>query len=492
MNATTPATSPLEATRAAEAIPPVVLVCDLDGTLIRSDMLDETFWAALSVDWRSFFGAVGALARGRAALKAYLAGRVDVDPATLPYVAPVLERLRAHRAAGGRTALVTAADAQVAQAIADHLGLFDEVHGSDGTNNLKGPAKAAFLADHFGAGAYDYIGDAPADLPVWAGARAAVTVGADPALRARVVTQGGPVTHIDQPQPGARLALKAMRPHQWLKNVLIFLPLLAAHALSLTTLVQTLLAFACFSLTASGVYVLNDLLDLSADRAHPRKRRRPFASGDLPLRRGMALMPALFGAALLIALLLGPLFLAVMLVYFVTTMAYSMWLKRRAVIDICVLAGLYTLRIVAGGAAADIPLSVWLLAFSTFFFFSLAAVKRQAELRDTLMAGGEKAAGRGYEVGDLEIVTMMALASGYVAVLVMTLYVNAPNVTALYTAPQALWGICAVLLYWISRMVMLTHRGRMHDDPVVFAATDRVSQISFLACLAFFIAGAQL
>ena len=258
--------------------------------------------------------------------------------------------------------------------------------------------------------------------------------------------------------------------------MLVFLPMIAAHQLDLVTIGQALLAFAAYSLIASSVYLLNDLLDLASDRAHPRKRLRPFACGALPLVLGD-------GAGAGAAACGHPVWRccwarassAVMAFYYVVTTAYSFDLKRRLVVDICTLAGLYTLRIIAGGVATGIPLSVWLLAFSIFFFFALAAMKRQAELVSGAAAGEEKAHGRGYMTTDLPIVANMAIASGYVSVLVMALWLDSPAVRRLYDETAPLWGICLVLLYWISRMVMITHRGWMHDDPVVFAARDRVS-----------------
>ncbi|MWB79224.1 UbiA family prenyltransferase [Pseudooceanicola sp. 216_PA32_1] len=479
---------------AAPALPDadgITLVCDLDCTLIRTDMLYETFWAAVSANWSAPLPALRALMRGRAALKAHLAGAGEVAVADLPYEDEVIDRVRDWRARGGRTALVTGADQSIAERVAAHLGIFDEVHGSDGSRNLKGPAKAAFLEQRFGR-RFAYIGDSRADLAVWEIAAEAITVNASGDLRRAAEARAPQTAHMGQPGPILKPALKAMRPHQWAKNVLIFLPVLAGHALSLATLTQAVLAFAAFSLVASSVYVLNDLLDLAADRAHPRKRFRPFASGALPLRHGTWMAPALLLAGVAIAALLGPAFLAVMAGYYLTTTAYSLWLKRQPVIDICTLAVLYAVRIAAGGAATGIELSVWLLAFSIFFFFSLAAVKRQAELVDGLASGRDKAAGRGYGVDDLPLVAMMATASGYVSVMVMALYVNSPAVTALYTAPEMLWGICGVLLYWLSRMVFITHRGQMHDDPVVFAARDRVSRVLFVVILGFFTAGSLL
>ncbi|WP_375687383.1 UbiA family prenyltransferase [Pseudooceanicola sp. LIPI14-2-Ac024] len=467
-----------------------VLVCDLDGTLLRTDMLFETFWAAFASRWTAPVPATWALLRGRAALKAHLAGEARVDVALLPYNDAVIDELRAWRARGGRTALATAADQSVAERVAAHLGLFDEVHGSDGVRNLKGAEKAAFLVERYGARQFTYIGDAPADLKVWAEAAGGISVGAAPGLRRAAETRTD-MRHLGEAPQIAGAMFRALRPHQWAKNALIFLPLLAGHALSLSTLFQAVLAFAAFSMVASSVYVLNDLLDLAADRAHPRKRLRPFASGALPLRHGTWMAPALLLGGIAISVLLGPLFLAVMALYYVTTTAYSLWLKQKHVIDICTLAALYALRIIAGGVATGIELSVWLLAFSIFFFFALAAVKRQAELVDG-QATGREMSRRGYEGGDLPLIEMMALASGYVSVMVMALYVDSPEVRELYSRPEVLWGLCAILLYWISRMVFITHRGRMHDDPIVFAVRDRLTQVLFIASLGLVTAGSLL
>lgn len=428
-------------------------------------------------------------------MKAEFASRAQIDPALLPYRAEVLTYLRDWRAKGGQIALVTATDQRLADQIAAHLGLFDEVHGSDGVRNLKGAAKAAFLTDHFGARGYVYIGDHAADLPVWAAAQGAVTIGLSAGLRDRVQVAGnGEITHLDggDDQGQVRAMIRSMRPHQWLKNLLVFLPLLAAHDFTLGSLLQAVTAFVVFGLVASSVYVLNDLLDLPSDRAHPRKSLRPFASGALALRVGLLLAPILLACGVILGSFLGLGFLAVMAGYFIATTAYSLWLKRVAILDICTLAGLYAVRIVAGGVATQTPLSVWLLAFSIFFFFALAAVKRQAELVDAQAEGRGSNARRGYQAGDLPLVTMMALASGYVSVLVMALYVNSPVVIELYQTPEVLWGISAVLLFWISRIVLITHRGEMHDDPVVFAARDRVSLASFALVLGLVVIGGQL
>ncbi|ALG91805.1 prenyltransferase [Actibacterium sp. EMB200-NS6] len=469
-----------------------LLVVDLDGTLIRSDMLYETFWSAFASDWTVPFSAAASLLKGRAALKQKMSDLAKVDVTALPYDDAVIDRIRRWREGGGRTVLVTASNQDIAQQIAAHLGLFDEVHGSDNTRNLKGRHKAAFLTERFGDGGFDYMGDSPADLAVWKHAGRAIAVNASAQTRDRLRAMGGDAEFMQTRDTGPGPYFKALRPHQWLKNLLIFLPMLMAHDLSLITVSKSLMAFVVFCMIASGVYVLNDLLDLASDRAHPRKRNRPLASGNMPLSHGTLLAPLLLLHGMLSAIILGPSFIVVMLVYLVTTTAYSLFLKRQLVVDIFTLALLYAVRILAGGGATGIPLSIWLLAFSIFFFFSLAAVKRQAELVDGAANGKITAHGRGYRVDDLPLVANMALGSGYVSVLVMVLYLNTGMVQKLYPSPSWLWGICLVLLYWISRTVMLTHRGQMHDDPVVFAVKDRGSQFCFLLVLGFATAGALL
>ncbi|WP_424980008.1 UbiA family prenyltransferase [Leisingera sp. S232] len=469
-----------------------VLVVDLDGSLIRTDMLYETAWSALSKRWANALPMLGRLIQGRAQLKRFLEQAGPVDVALLPYNADVIAYVQTWRQQGGRTALVSASDQRIVSRIADHLGLFDEAHGSDGKENLKGATKAARLEALYGAEGYAYIGDSRADLAVWRGADKAITVGLSARLKAEAARAAEEVLHLTPAEPRLRPLLRAMRPHQWLKNVLVFLPLMAAHQLDLMTLLQALTAFAAYSLIASSVYLLNDLLDLAADRQHRRKRQRPFASGQLPLSWGTALAPGLLLAGFGIAFALGPLFAAVMAFYYGVTTVYSFLLKRRLVVDICTLGGLYTLRIIAGGVATGIPLSVWLLAFSMFFFFALAAMKRQAELVAEGDAQSKKVAGRDYRTSDKPLVANMAVSSGYMSVLVMALYLNTPGVRELYAFPEALWGICLVLLFWLSRMVMITHRGWMHDDPVVFAARDYISIICLGLIFLFALGGTML
>lgn len=471
--------SEVDSSKASVEIAKSVLVVNLDGTLVRTEMLSESFWSTFGRDWLSPFLSLSALLRGRAALNRHLALSSAIDVSGLPYNLMVIAFVREWRKLGGRTALVTAGGGQIVEAVAEYLGLFDEVHGADGVLNLRGSTKVEFLVSRFGEAGFAYIGNGADDLPVWKRAAKAITVNASPSLRRNVEQCCGEVEHLETTPTAYAAYLRTMRPHQWLKNALVFLPMLASHRVDELVILSSLLAFLCFSLIASSVYILNDLLDLSADRAHPRKKERPLASGSISIAHGTLMAAGLLAVGVTLSWSLGPAFLLVMVAYYALSLAYSLYLKRRIVVDIFVLAALYTIRMVAGGVAADIHLSLWLLAFSVFFFLSLAAVKRQAELIDSEKRGNLKANGRGYHVDDLPIISMIAISAGYASVLVLILYVNSPEVLRLYGHPEALWGVCVVLFYWITRTVMIAHRGEMNDDPLVYAARDRVS----LACL---------
>lgn len=280
--------------------------------------------------------------------------------------------------------------------------------------------------------------------------------------------------------------IRLLRPHQWAKNVLVFLPMLAAHRLDTETIAASFAAFVVFSLVASGGYILNDLKDVEADRTHPRKRDRPIASGNVSPSAAVVVFLIVTGLGFLIGFwTLPPLFLGALAIYFLGTMTYSVWLKRVLFGDICTLAGLFTLRIIAGSLATGIVLSPWLLALSGFLFLSLAAMKRQTELAVTPDSGSDILPGRAYMGGDLNIVSIVAVVSGYNAVLVLSLYINSDTVRSFYSSPSFLWGACPILLYWISRLVLIAHRKQMHDDPVVFALKDWVSYGCGLAVLAF-------
>jgi 4-hydroxybenzoate polyprenyltransferase/phosphoserine phosphatase len=459
----------------AEAAP-VPLCVDLDGTLIRSDLLLESLFGLLKRNLLYLLLLPFWLLRGKAAFKGRIAARVELAVDLLPYNEPLLAWLREQRAAGRPLLLATASNVRYAEHVALHLGLFEGVLASDGETNLSGRRKGQRLVERYGERGFDYAGNSAVDLLVWSHARGAILVNAP----ASVAQRAGRLTRIERrfedPPPTLREYLKALRLHQWLKNLLLFVPLAMAHqALAPQLLGQALLGFLAFGLCASSVYLLNDLLDLPADRGHPSKRKRPFAAGRIPLHHGVVLIPLLLFAALLGALWLPWPFLGALGLYYAVTLAYSLRLKQAALVDVLTLAGLYTMRLVAGGAAAGVALSFWLLAFSMFLFLSLALVKRYSELLVMQQDNRDNAQGRGYQVGDLEGLAQFGAASGYLAVLVLALYINSEQVKALYARPEAIWLLCPLLLYWISRVWLLARRDQMHEDPVVFAIEDRRS-----------------
>ncbi|GAB4368662.1 MAG: UbiA family prenyltransferase [Acidobacteriota bacterium] len=455
------------------------LCVDLDGTLVATDTLWESvvrllrrnpLWLVVLPLW---------LLGGRASFKRRVAARVSIDPAVLPYRREVLELIESARDAARPVLLVTAADRDVAERIAAHLGLFDGVVASDGRENLKGEVKRDLLVGRFGEGGFEYVGDAAADLPVLAAAARGWLCAPAGRTAARAGRLDVPVGTIGRRRSPLLALVRALRPHQWAKNTLLFLPVvLADEGIRLINVVHAAYGFAAFCLVASAGYVLNDLVDVDADRAHRTKRHRPFASGDLPIALGPPLFAVLVLAAFAVsALLLPGLFAAMLAVYFAASLAYTFYLKSKVMVDVLVLAMLYTHRVLSGGVATGIPISAWLLAFSMFFFLSLAFAKRYVELLDFAGIGDETVKSRGYQKSDLEMVGSMGPASGYLAVLIFSLYINSPKVATGYSHPSLLWIACPILLYWISRIWIRARRRKLHDDPVRFALFDPVSWI---------------
>jgi 4-hydroxybenzoate polyprenyltransferase/phosphoserine phosphatase len=464
-----------------------VPVCvDLDGTLIRSDLLLESLVLLIKRNPLYLFLVPFWLLRGKAVLKDEIASRVSLNPAALPYNQEFLKWLQAQRAQGKSLWLCTAANRSLADRVAAHLEIFDGVLASDRTVNLAGSAKASQLVERFGEGGFDYCGNESRDLLIWQRARGAVVVHGNAKLEREAARLSNVVQSFPSRSRPLKAMIRALRPHQWAKNVLIIVPLLAAHRVyDHSAVLAGLAAFVAFSLCASSVYLLNDLLDLEADRAHARKSKRPFAAGDLSILAGLVLAPCLLGAAILITAFLPPKFWLVLGTYYVLTCAYSFVLKGKVLIDALALAGLYTLRIIAGSAAVAVALSFWFLLFSVFLFLSLAFVKRFAELEALRRMQRLRAAGRGYHVEDLPLLQSLGTAAGYLSVLVLALYINSPDIQSLYSRPKLIWTLCVLMLYWVSRVWMLAQRGQMHDDPVVFALKDRQSlAIAVLAAIA--------
>lgn len=449
------------------------LCVDCDGTLIKTDLLHEGLLLMVKQAPLSLLKLPLWLLRGKAFVKQRVAACVRFEWASLPYSPRVLEIIADARAQRRTVVLATASPRAWADGIAAHVGSFDRVVATEGDCNLSGAAKAASLSGSYGPRGFDYIGNGRSDLPVWAASRNAIVVSSSASLlrAARAATTVSEVVPVKRAGPLAYI--KMIRVHQWLKNLLVGVPMASAHLLgSNESVVKALLAFFAFSLCASAVYLMNDLLDLDADRQHIRKRNRPLAAGIIPVQHAALMAPVLLVAAVALSLALPPAFLLVLAGYFAMTLAYSLRLKRQVIVDVLLLAALYTTRIVAGAVATAVTPSFWLLAFSMFIFLSLAIVKRYSEMRITLLQSKQTAAGRGYAVADLPVLLSLGVSAGMAAVLVLALYINDPETRRLYPDTVWLWLVPPLILYWVSRVWMKTHRGEIDDDPVVFAVRD--------------------
>ena len=461
------------------------LCVDLDGTLVKSDTLIDSLLLLARTRPHLAPALFVRVLRGKAALKAFVTDNVSLDVQHLPYNRKLLEYLNEQRRMGRPIYLATGADVRIAERVAEHLGIFAGVLGSDGTTNLTGSSKLAGLRSRLGATEFDYIGNDTPDLPLLAGAAEAMVANPSRRLRSRLRARHiAPARSFEEHSPLFSSALKAVRPHQWTKNLLIFLPLLLAHIVATPRLIAAFIAFACFCLAASAAYIVNDLLDIDADRRHAQKRHRPFASGDLGAFAGSGLAAAFLALAFAGARFLPVAFSGWLVLYLATTLAYSTILKRYALADVLVLSGLYTLRLLAGAAATGTHISPWLAGFSVFLFFSLAIVKRVAELENLSTRGAAPHNGRGYLVADLNQLQTFGTSSAFAAVVVFTNYISSSEVVTLYHHAQRLWIIMPFMILWLCRVWLLASRGLLNEDPIVFALTDRQSLIIGAAVIA--------
>lgn len=468
----------------------VPLCVDLDGTLVKSDTLVDSVLLLARQRPADLIRIPGWIAQGKPQFKNHVTQAVTLDVEHLPYNRTLLEWLRAEHGAGRAIYLATAANRRLAERVADYLGIFSGVLASDGQTNLAGKNKLQAFRERFGE-RFCYIGNAKPDVPLLAACESPMTANPQRSLRAGLRgTKTTIAANFEDRSSTLKSWLRAVRLHQWAKNTLIFIPLVLAHAWNRSTVSAAVVAFFSFGLCASATYIVNDLLDLEADRKHQRKRRRPFAAGDLSAIAGVGavflMMAAAFALAMVVprmiraapgthAELLPDNFLFWLLLYTVTTLTYSLYLKRTVLLDVFVLTGLYTIRILAGSAATAVPISEWLGGFSVFFFLSLAFVKRFSELESLRARGGLAPAGRGYHIGDLEQLRAFGTGSMFAAVLVTTLYISNPQTSLLYEHAKRLWLVVPVLLLWLSQVWMLASRGEMHDDPVVWAITSKRS-----------------
>lgn len=463
-----------------DKVRPIPLFVDMDGTLVKTDIALELLLQACK-SLRSVKALFRLTFSGRSHIKHYLARHTAFSPEHLPYSIEVIDYIKAEKDKGRQVILATATDSHIAHQVADHLGLFDEVIASEPGRNLKGKHKLAAIQQYELSGdGFEYIGDAKADYPIWQEAERCGFVN-PPKQPQDIISDPAAVSlHVENKADTFKALLKAMRPHQWAKNLLIFVPLFFSHHyVNLQEVFAVLLTFVAFSFCASGVYLINDLLDIEADRQHLSKKNRPFAAGNLSPSTGVIASIFLITFALAVcAVFLNGYTLLMLLAYVVITNLYSFYLKHYSTIDVITLTILYTLRIITGAAAIAVALSPWLLNFSIFFFLSLAYMKRYIELSKLKQSG--KTYARGYTVDDQDIVLMTGLVNAGVAVFTLTLYLNSEYVLATYASPMVLWLVCPLMLFWIYRAWMWTKRDKIDDDPVVFAIKDRISLLTAL------------
>lgn len=455
---------------AAEAVP---LCVDLDGTLVRSDLLLESLLILLKMQPLYLFLLPIWLIRGRACLKSEIARRVKIRDAVFPFEEAVVQYLRQEKSRR-KILLVTGSHQSLAEAVAAQTGLFDEVYGSDHKINLTGERKRDLLIDRYGMHGFDYIGDDKADLAVWPAAGEALVVSTDTGIASQA---GIPFAKVFiRPQVTLRDVLGLLRVHQWSKNALILVPYFLDQRVTDTqALFTSLLAVLTMSLLASMTYIVNDMLDLQADRRNATKAKRVLPSGKVSLQFGFFTMGVLALCILLLMFWLPPLFNLVLLLYLVLTLSYSLYLKQLAIIDVGLIAALHTLRVIGGTVVLQTEWSFWLLAFSMFFFISMALAKRVVELINLRNTGRQWANGRGYRISDIPVLLSSGVCTGYISVLVVALYINSEKVLQMYEQPEALWVVCPALMYWVGRVWLKTARGEMHEDPILFAVHDRAS-----------------
>ena len=463
---------------------------DLDDTLLKTDMLFESVLVLLKKNFFYIFLLPLWLISGRANLKRQIALRCEIDIVSLPYNNEFLEYLQNIHQKNTELILTTGSDIKFAQKIANHLKIFSEVIASDGKKNISGKGKRDYLLNKFGDKKFDYAGNSATDLCVWKHANQAIITNASPSVIAKAKRLNDNCQILNAKSFSLKSWIQAIRVHQWVKNILLFVSLITAHKLSDSMCIyNSVKAFLAFSLCSSSVYIFNDLMDLHSDRSHPNKQHRPFANCSLPISSGMIAIPILLFAAIIISFTLPLKFLLLLFIYIILTAWYSVHLKQKVLIDVILLSSLYTLRILAGSLAIAVPTTAWLLAFSVFLFLSLALMKRYTELFSLKQNNEDIIKGRGYCSQDLEIIAAMGSASGYISVLVLALYIQNPRITILYNTSELLWFLCPLILYWISRMWVLAHRGKMIDDPIIFAIKDKISYtVGILSLFIIFLA----
>lgn len=467
------------------------LFVDLDGTLIKSDLLFECLVPIIKNYFYALFLAPFWLLKGKAYLKDKFSDLVSINPEILPYNNNVLEYIRKEKENGSKIILATASNIKLAKSISDYLGIFDDVIASSKEENLKGKNKLnkikLYIENNNTNKEFSYIGDSKADVKIFNETDIPIVVGNKNVFN-KIKSKNDKTTFVDGENDfSLKKFFKMIRTYQWVKNFLIFLPLILAHKfLDVNLLLKALVAFFSFSFLASSVYIINDIMDVESDRIHPSKKNRPIASGAVKISSALKVAFILMPLSFIISIFLGKEFLFVLLTYFITTSCYSFYLKKIMLVDILILSLLYTVRMFAGGVALNIYLSPWLFMFSMFFFFSLACAKRYSELYAVRNNLQDEIKGRGYQAQDLEQIQIFGSSSGYIAILIFALYIQSDISMKLYKTPSFFWALCPIMLYWISRVWLLSHRGQMTQDPIIFALKDKVSYVVLILSIIIF------
>ncbi|MGI6681309.1 MAG: UbiA family prenyltransferase [Bdellovibrionota bacterium] len=468
------------------------LFVDLDGTLIKGDLLYECLISIIKKSFFSIFFIPIWLLKGKAYLKEKFSLLIELNVELLPYNQEVVAYIKAKKEKGIRIILATASNHNLAKPISGFLGLFDDVIASNKKENLKGKNKLkkikSYLSDNNFSKEFSYIGDSTADIVIFNEAKEPIIVGNEKIYNKIKLKNKNAKFIAESAKFSITSFLSMIRTYQWVKNLLIFIPLILSHKfLNIDLVLKAIVAFFSFSFLASSVYIINDIFDINADRMHPSKKHRAIASGDIPISLGLKTVIFLIPFSIVISLSLGKEFLLILTLYFITTTLYSIFFKKIVLVDILILSLLYTVRILAGGVALNIALSPWLAMFSLFMFFSLACAKRYAELYAVKNNLQHKIMGRGYQASDLEQIQIFGSSSGYIAVLIFALYIQSDVSVRLYKTPSFLWGLCPLMLYWISRVWLISHRGQMEQDPIIFAMKDKASYIILVFVVIIFV-----
>lgn len=443
-----------------------ILFVDLDHSLLKTDILWEQLLHILTRQPWKIFKILHLGLTNLPGLKKICADQAPLEVATLPYNEDVLHLINTYKTKGKKVVLATASHKSIATQIAHYLNIFDDVIATEDTN-LKSHQKLKAMQQYAKKQAFGYVGDSKSDLAIFDASKEVYIMGTLPYVRSH--------TRLKSPTPFWKACMRLVRPHQWSKNALIAFPLLAAHIFTAQTLVITVIGIIAFSLLASSIYILNDLVDLEDDRRHPRKKHRPLATGDLSIPQACTLATLLLVISFWIVIKFLPMGLTIIASYFFLTTLYSFYLKRIPILDVFCLSGLYTLRIFFGSTINQIPESAWFIAFNVFFFLGLAFNKRATELYNVKHTTQKPSQRRGYISQDFDMIAFTGIVVSLSSIIILSLYLNTPDVILLYKKPLYLWLVVYAILFWKIRLWFLTFRGKINQDPILFALADKPS-----------------